>query len=139
MSNLISIEELRKEFQQKTKIKDLKAFAEQQQAVIESLLFQNKNLLDKVSHLENMLLSLQKSSVVMSISAEEMICIEQIEVLKSKSNGRELSLDEVKRLDLLIKNLRLIREQSTQVIETKDYSDVLEDDLVAIATKTDDI
>ena len=68
-----------------------------------------------------------------SVSAEELICVEQISIIKQKSQNRELSLDEVKRLDLLIKNLRLIKDQSTQVVDHKDYRNVKEIDLVAIA------
>ena len=71
-------------------------------------------------------------------NAEEMICIEQIDLLKQKSSSRELSLDEVKRLDLLVKNLRLIREQSTEVINTTDYKNLGEAELVAIASSRDD-
>jgi hypothetical protein len=69
------------------------------------------------------------------ITNEELICIEQIGVLKSKSTSRELSLDEVKRLDILIKNLRLIKNQSTDATDEKDYRNVKEADLVAIARR----
>lgn len=137
MSNVINIEDLRRDFVLKTTNKDLKDFAVQQQAVIETLLSTNKNLEDKLKHLENLLLSLENNNIVSQITPEEMICIEQINGLRSKSSNRELSLDEVKRLDLLVKNLRLIREQSTQVINTKEYTNVKEADLVAIATQTE--
>lgn len=137
MSNVINIEDLRRDFVLKTTNKDLKDFAHQQQVVIETLLTSNKNLEEKVKHLENLLLSLENNNIVSQITPEEMICIEQINGLKSKSSNRELSLDEVKRLDLLVKNLRLIREQSTQVINTKEYSNVKEAELVAIATQTE--
>jgi len=137
MSNVINIEDLRRDFVLKTTNKDLKDFAVQQQAVIETLLASNKHLEDKLKHLENLLLSLENNNIVSQITPEEMICIEQINGLRSKSSNRELSLDEVKRLDLLVKNLRLIREQSTQVINTKEYTNVKEADLVAIATQTE--
>lgn len=137
MSNLIDIKQLRDEFVLKTKTKDLKAFAEQQQVIIEKLMEQTHQLQEKNKHLEKILLSLEKNNMVVSISPEEMICIEQIEVLRGKSSTRELQLDEVKRLDLLVKNLRLIREQSTQVIESTNHSSIKEADLVAIATQTD--
>lgn len=137
MSNLVDINQLREEFVQKTKTKDLKAFAEQQQVVIEKLVNQNRQLQEKNDHLEKILMSLEKNNMVISVSPEEMICVEQIEVLKSKSATRELQLDEVKRLDLLVKNLRLIREQSTQVIESTNHSHIKEMDLVAIATQAD--
>jgi hypothetical protein len=82
-----------------------------------------------------MLLSSKSNVVRMEITSQELNCMEQIDLLRGKSASRELSLDEVKRLDLLIKNLRLIREESTEVINTASYStDISEDTLVAIAT-----
>lgn len=69
------------------------------------------------------------------VTPEELICVEQIDILRSKSANRELSLDECKRLDLLVKNLRLIRNESIDTINTTDYSKVInEEDLVRIAT-----
>lgn len=133
MSNeVISIEDLRKQYQDKVKTKDLKAFADKQQEVIMKLLQQREELEDKVKHLESMLVNVPNLQAS-KLSSEEIICMEQIHLLKSKSDNRELSLDEIKRLDLLVKNLRLIREQSTQVINTTDYSEVKESDLVSIA------
>lgn len=135
MSNLIDIKDLKKEFLEKTKLKEIRVFAEKQQEFIQNLIDQNKALVDKVNHLESMLLSSKSNVVRMEITSEELICMEQIDLLRGKSASRELSLDEVKRLDLLIKNLRLIREESTEVINTASYStDISEDTLVAIAT-----
>lgn len=133
--DVIDIVDLRKQFVEKTKVKDLKDFAQSQQDLLEKLLFQNKALQEKNNQLENILKELaDKKNVIMNITAEELICIEQIQILRSKSANRELDLDEIKRLDILIKNLRLIRDQSTSAIETKGYRDVSEAELVAIAT-----
>jgi len=134
MNNIIDIADLRAEFLEKTKLKDTKEFAEKQMQIIFEISKQNEALRDKIDHLEKLLLNNKPSTITMQLSAEEVICMEQIEMLQRKSGGRELSLDEVKRLDLLIKNLRLIREESTQVINTSSYSNVQEDMLVAIAT-----
>lgn len=130
--DVIAIEDLRKQYQDKIKTKDLKAFADKQQEVIMQLLQQREELIDKVKHLESMLSNIPNLQSN-KLSSEEIICMEQIHLLKTKSDTRELSLDEIKRLDLLVKNLRLIREQSTQVITTTDYSDIKESELVSIA------
>ena len=45
------------------------------------------------------------------ISDEEAICVEQIHKLKENSGKRQLSTDEVKKLDILHKNLKLARGQ----------------------------
>lgn len=49
------------------------------------------------------------------ISDEEFICIDQISKLKKITTDRDLTTDEVKKLDLLHKNLKLARGQSTRV------------------------
>jgi len=134
MSDITLVSDLSIEFQ-KMKAKELREYSAAQYQTIESLKRENDVLREKAHHLEQML-SKKSAPIALPISDEEIICIEQINILKSKSNNRELSLDEVKRLDLLIKNLRLIREQSTQVIDTVDYSSMKEDDLVAALITT---
>lgn len=68
-------------------------------------------------------------------STEELICIEQIAILRNRSVQRELSLEEVKKLDLLVKNLRLLQEQSTENVNTNNVRDVSEALLVAVASE----
>lgn len=113
----------------KMKTKELRDQAITQYKAIEILQKENQLLKEKLSHMERLLV--QREPKAIPLTDEEIICIEQIKMIRAQSK-RELSLDEVKRLDLLIKNLRLIREQSTQVIDTKDYMNMKEADLVAI-------
>ena len=49
------------------------------------------------------------------VSDEEVICIEQIRKLRENSGKRQLTTDEVKKLDILHKNLKLARGQGTRV------------------------
>lgn len=49
------------------------------------------------------------------VSDEESICVMEIRKLKESSLLRALSTDEVKRLDLLHKNLKLARGENTRV------------------------
>lgn len=71
------------------------------------------------------------------ISSEHEIALIQLEKLKEISRARLLTPDEVKMYDLLVKNLRLIQEQSTEAITTT-YSRIetkeQENDLVAYAS-----
>jgi len=90
---------------------------------------ENILLKQKVEQLESFI------SIQSIITNEELICTEQIAALRTRSANRELSLDEVKRLDILIKNLRLIKNQSTDATDQKDYRNVKEADLVAIARR----
>ena len=130
MADVISFKDLAALSVSKMKQKELREFVAAQEKAMESLMKENRFLKEKLFSLEQMLQT-QVIAQSMPLSEEEIICIDQISVLKSKSSSRELSLDEVKRLDLLIKNLRLIRQQSTQVIESKDYINMKESDLVA--------
>lgn len=131
MSDVVNLDNMRKDFELLAKEQDKEQFAIAQQMLINKLQQDIATLQLKNNQLEYLLK--QNFSLSNKLSPEEMICMEQIDILRSASNNRELSLDEVKRLDLLIKNLRLIREQSTQVINSVDYNTVVEDDLVAIA------
>lgn len=131
MSDVVDLDSIRKDFELLAKEQDKEQFAIAQQMLINKLQQDIATLQLKNNQLEYLLK--QNFSLSNKLSPEEMICMEQIDILRSASNNRELSLDEVKRLDLLVKNLRLIREQSTQVINSVDYNTVVEDDLVAIA------
>jgi hypothetical protein len=125
------------EFIKEAKKKELQQFTESQLITINKLQDENNLLKQKLGAMERMLVELEQRKVSYnSMPDEELICIEQIQVLKTKSSSRELSLDEAKRLDLFIKNLRLIREQSTEVINSADYRDLGEEALVRIASST---
>ena len=128
MSDLKTIDELKKQFQESTKIKDVRQVAQSQQEIIDRLIQENELLKNKLAEMNNLM---------KMPSPEEIICIQQIEILKQASTKRELSLDEVKRLDLLVKNLRLVKEQSTENVSSPKYRDVTEAELVAIASSTD--
>ena len=52
--------------------------------------------------------------IKMHVTPEEQIIDEQIRQLSQISNRGELTLEEIKKLDLLIKNKRLLNDQSTQ-------------------------
>lgn len=110
--------------------KDMEDFISSQDTTIFKLQSENEILKEKIIQLESFL-SLQQTA----ITNEELICIEQISLIKSKSSSRELSLDEVKRLDILIKNLRLIKNQATDASDEKDYRNVKEADLVTAARR----
>lgn len=135
MSNIISIEQLRKEFLEKNKSKDLPAFAAKQQELLEKLVKEKESLEQQLSHANEIIKTLGQPLSLSKDNEEELICIEQIKILKIRSSQRELDINEVKKLDLLIKNLRLIRSQPTDNIKT-DYRDISEVELVAIATNT---
>ena len=135
MSNVISIEELRKEFLAKTKPKDIREFVERQQELLEKYIKENNELKKQLEHSSEIIKQVGSPLLVGNDNAEELICVEQIQILKERSKTRELDINDVKKLDLLIKNLRLIRSQPTDNINTT-ARDVSEEDLLVIASKS---
>lgn len=96
---------------------------------------ENSDLKKQVEQLKN---QLTQQVLGNQITPEELVCIEQIRILQNRSAQRELSLEEVKKLDLLVKNIRLIREQVTENPTTPKWREVFpEADLVAIASKSE--
>lgn len=130
MSSLIDLNELKQAYMEASKLKEVKDIAATQLKIIEKLQAENAMLKEKLSNAQA-LPSIPNFGG--RVSSEEMICIEQIEILKNKSVGRELTLEEVKKLDLLNKNLRLAREQATQVIDTMDYQSMSTEELEQLA------
>jgi hypothetical protein len=128
MSNIINVEELKKAYEEASKVKEIKDIVSTQFKLIEKLQEENASLKERLSNGAPSLLGGK-------VSTEEMICIEQLEMLRSKSIGRELTLEEVKKLDLLNKNLRLAREQATSVIDTIEYQSMSAEELEQIASQ----
>jgi hypothetical protein len=82
--------------------------------------FKEKMLLDKIEELKSEIsklrIALKEAGVdddLSDISDEEIICVQQILKLKERSQGAELDTDEIKRFDILHKNLKMIRGNRT--------------------------
>ena len=134
MSNIISIEELRKEFLEKSKPADVKEFVHKQQELLEKYIQMSQSLQKQLDHANEIIKSM-RSPLLLSgkdNNDEEFICVEQIKILKERSQTRELDINDVKKLDLLIKNIRLIRSQPTENSNTT-VRDVSETDLLLAA------
>lgn len=133
--SVIDIKELRKQANLVTSNEEWRKFAQAQNDLIESYQKQLETFKQKNHQLENILMN--KHPLLTELVPEEQICIEQIERLRAVSVERTLTLEEVKRLDLLVKNLKLIREESTIILDNRKPESLQEADLVAIATRTD--
>jgi len=73
----------------------------------------------------------KKTSLI--LTPEEELCEVQINNLNGISRERKLTLEEVKMLDLLIKNKRLIKKQSTSNNELTLPEEMSDEDLMRIA------
>lgn len=119
-------------------IAELRDYCNQQYSTLTKVLEENQKLKEEIQHLK---LLLSGAVPVISnleptkLDDEELICIMQIQRLKDLAQKRELTLDEVKKLDLLHKNLKLARGENTVVVgkNKKDIKDVSEAKLIEIA------
>lgn len=89
---------------------------------LESLLAQNVPVIKK-----------EKDKIVVSTSAEEEIAETQLERLRQSAKLRVLTLEEVRTFDLLVKNKRLVTDESTLNLGKDQYRDVTDSDLMQLA------
>jgi hypothetical protein len=136
--DIIDINEVRQMMLAKGKEENAQQFVESQQKVIEKLCKQIEVLKEKNEHLETILKSVVKPNMSIEVTPEELICIEQINIIKNRSSQRELTTDEVKKLDLLIKNLKLLRQESTVIMSKSSYRSMPDEELLAIAEAVND-
>lgn len=100
----------------------------------------NQLLQEKVLHLEKLLLSFQPEDengnpIKIDISDEELICDMEIRKLRERSYRQELSLEDTKKLDLLVKNKQAIQShnKSKKPIKKNILRDVSESDIITLA------
>lgn len=85
---------------------------------VDQLLAQIEQKTNEIRHLQDLLETgspIIGSATPFSISDEEFIADTQLKNLKATAMQRDLTLDETKRFDLLVKNKRLARGDSTQI------------------------
>lgn len=76
--------------------------------------------LAEIDSLKQLLSKVNVVDFALPVSDEEEIASIQLARLKTLSRERQLSLEEVKILDYLVKNKRLAKEDATEIISTKD-------------------
>lgn len=121
--------------------KDLVAYCNSQYIALQGATEKIKKLEEEITHLQQLLASttqlLNDPNVSKIIKSPELaICEAQLEILQNRALQKELTLEEVKTLDLLVKNKRLLTGESTTIdgsSKKKKYNDVSDAELVAIA------
>jgi hypothetical protein len=95
-------------------------FVRQQHVVIESLRKELARVKEERDHLKSLLSAstplLSNSTVQIEVSPEQAICEIQIKMLRDRASDRELTLEETKRLEILVKSLVLIKEKTNAAI-----------------------
>lgn len=135
MSKVVSISTLAGEFKN---ITELQEYCNAQYAALNSSLGRVKELEEEIAHLKTLLEGstqlVEEKKPELEVSPEQAICEMQIQKLQKAATQRELTLEETKRLDLLIKNLYLAKGQPTAInkntINPSAYTDM---DLIKFA------
>lgn len=96
---------------------------------VEQLEAENRQLRERLTSLESAKVEL------VSRSPEQDLCEIEIRRLRDKAMGEALTLEETKRLDLLVKNLYLAKGKPTAslTIKSKNLENISEADLVRLA------
>lgn len=111
------ISELQKEFLEQSKIKALEDTISNLNETIDKLLRQLESKDNEILELQQRLNEgvLPKTNLAAPLADEELISSAQLERLKNAALNRELSLEEVKKFDLLVKNKRLAQGEATTI------------------------
>ena len=88
--------------------------------LLEVLQIENKDLKEKIEHLKELLTStaplIGGEVSILEVPQEQAICEIQLKMLNGKAQGRELTLEETKRLEILVKSLYLIKDKQGTTI-----------------------
>lgn len=119
MSDIISLPEMMKQMKEQ----ELQRYCDEQYKLICDQQKKIKQLEEEVEHLKSLLSSTTEllpaeSEVIKIASTEEEVLLQaQIHQIYNRGLDRELSLEDTKRLDLLLKNLMALKEKSSKTIE----------------------
>lgn len=122
-----------------------KQFMVQQHETIVKLMQKNKQLEENILHLKELLINLsqldhkKEETHTILVTPEEGLIDSQIQMITNRCFEREMSLEDTKRLDLLIKNKKIIKDDSKSIEvgnKTVDRKDLTHSQLVQIALLT---
>lgn len=122
--------------------KELKEYCNAQYIALQGAVEKIKKLEEEITHLQQLLATttelVTSPKVEKIIKTPELAIVEaQIEILQNRALQKELTLEEVKVLDLLIKNKRLLTGEATTIEgeKKKVKNQYTEAELVALAKK----
>lgn len=105
---------------------------------IDQLLHKLQEKEDEILHLKQMLFAsvpVVGEASPLVITDEEYIALQQLQKLKDNARLRELTLDEIKKFDLLVKNKRLAQGNATTINTDKFDKNTSKEKLLQIASK----
>lgn len=137
MGDIISITTLAGNFSSEL---ELQAYCDKQFETITKLTEENQKLKEEIDHLKFVVSTsteiLPNEVVKVIVSKEQGLLEAQINLLQDRAMGKELTLEDTKKLDLLIKNLRLVKENQPVLDGKPKKKFVTNDkDLLTVASK----
>jgi hypothetical protein len=129
MSDLIDISHLHQQF--KTDL-EKQQFVEKQQELIACLNVKIKEQQEEISHLKRMLITNNEVEKVI-LTPEEALIEDQILLIQDRSYGKELSLEDVKKLDILLKAKKTIKDEKKTIKAESKTITFTNNDLLQIA------
>jgi predicted P-loop ATPase/GTPase len=94
---------------------------------------------DQIKHLESLIsqavpvIKKENPKIVVAVAPEEEIAQIQLERLRQAAQNRTLTLEEIRAYDLLVKNKRLVLDESTINLGKNQYRDVADTELLKLA------
>lgn len=113
---------------------ELQTYCDSQFLTIQKAQTRIKQLEEQVAHLQGLISSTNKI-LDANTNTDQLICEIQIERIKKTAMDRDLTLEETKRLDLLVKNLYLSKEKNSAIPVDFEKFDISEAQLIEIAAK----
>lgn len=99
----------------------MKEYSDAQYRTLVVLQKENHQLKEEITHLKELLAAssplISSPTVKIDLPPEQIICEIQINMLQDKAKDRELTLEETKRMEILIKSLYLIKERAQAEIK----------------------
>lgn len=96
-----------------TNLGELKRYCDAQFITLQMSIEKIKSLESEIIHLKNLLISLENSkSSIIEKTPELVVCETQLLILEQRALQKELTLEEVKIFDLLVKNKKLLTENT---------------------------
>lgn len=114
---------------------------------IDKLIADNKKKEEEIDHLKKLLEDSvpvlvedkkPQETISFNITPEETIAHSQLRRLEETAMKRDLTLEETRKYDLLVKNKRLAQEQSTVNLNKQNYKELDDSKLIEIAGAVDE-
>ncbi len=113
MAKTLSITTLAKDF---SNIAELQQYCNSQYNTIQNLQIQIKDLQEQIEQYKT-LTNLEPVKII--VSKEQALLEAQIDILQQRGLQKELTLEDTKKLDLLVKNLKIVKDSEPKTLEGK--------------------